>query len=257
MKTSSDSTLPKSDCEAVTEQLTAFIADTIKNAGREVGVLGRSGGVDSAVVLELASRAIGPSNVVAVSMPYGEESPDVALLRTKAILEYDPIDPQIDLYYQFGNTDPHSDINPLRLGNKCARERMAILYDYAAEYSGLVIGTSNKSEILLGYGTLHGDIACDLNPLASLYKTQVYQLAEYLGVPQQIIDKPPSADLWEGQTDEGELGYSYEVIDKVLYLVGDCWSGPISQEVLDEKTVTDIKQRMIANAFKQRGPVTP
>ncbi len=252
MKTSSDSTLPKIGCKAVTEQLTAFIADTIKNAGRECGVLGVSGGVDSAVVLELTCRALKLENVAPVSMPYGKESPEVALLRNDVMIHADPIDPQIDAYFYTGD-----DIDPLRIGNKCARERMAILYDYAADYDGLVIGTSNKSEILLGYGTLHGDIACDLNPLASLYKTQVYQLAEYLGVPQQIIDKPPSADLWEGQTDEGELGYSYEVIDKVLYLVGDCWSGPISQEVLDEKTVTDIKQRMIANAFKQRGPVTP
>ncbi len=254
MTTSSDSTPPAIDCEAVTSQLAAFIADAIKGAGRECGVLGVSGGVDSAVVLKLTCRALKLEDVVPVSMPYGKESPEVALLRNNVMIQADPIDPQIDLYYQAGDTDPASDISPLRIGNKCARERMAILYDYAAEYHGLVIGTSNTSELMLGYGTLHGDMACDLNPLANLYKTQVYQLADYLGVPQQIIDKPPSADLWPGQTDEGELEYSYEVIDAILYYA--VTSGAAVPEYNPDATI-NVMQRVRKNAFKLRGPVTP
>ena len=138
--------------------------------------------------------------------------------RKKAVIEslFVDITPQIDAYF-----DRFPDADARRRGNKMARERMTILYDHSARWNGLVIGTSNKTELLLGYGTLHGDMASAINPLGDLYKTQVWALAEAIGVPSVIVAKQPSADLWVGQTDEGELGFTYREVDKLLYLMVD------------------------------------
>ena len=155
-------------------------------------------------------------------MPYrtsSEESLSHAALVVEAIgIETMTVEitPQVDAYF-----GAFPDAPQLRRGNKMARERMTILYDHSARWQGLVLGTSNKTELLLGYGTLHGDMASALNPLGDLYKTQVWALAEAMGVPAPIVTKQPSADLWHGQTDEHELGFGYREVDRLLYLMID------------------------------------
>jgi NAD+ synthase len=202
--------------------LTSFLREEITRTGRTRGVVGLSGGVDSALACFLAAEALGSANVLAVRMPYKQSSPDslrhaALVIQTTGVkaVTFD-ITPMVEpLFTQFPSMDAR------RKGNSMARERMIILYDQSAEWNGLVIGTGNKTEILLGYTTLYGDSACALNPLGDLYKTQVRQLARAMGVPEEIVAKPPTADLWTGQTDEGELGFSYEEVDKLLYLLVD------------------------------------
>jgi NAD+ synthase len=146
----------------------------------------------------------------------------------------------------------------MRRGNKMARERMTILFDHSARLGALVLGTSNKTELLLGYGTLHGDMASAVNPLGDLYKTQVRQLSRHLGVPAVIVEKQPSADLWEGQTDEAELGFTYEEVDKVLYLLVDQRyevSEVTAAGLFDEKFVRAVARRIQTSQYKRRLPV--
>src|SRR5262245_30690565 len=183
--------------------LTAFIADEVRKVGVQRVVVGLSGGVDSAVSAVLAADALGPANVLALKMPYRTSSRESLLHADRVIaqagiasLQVD-ITPQIDAYFE-----RFADADNLRRGNKMARERMTILYDHSARWQALVLGTSNKTELLLGYGTLHGDMASAINPLGDLYKTQVWALAAQIGVPAEIVRKQPSADLWTGQTDE-------------------------------------------------------
>jgi NAD+ synthase len=202
--------------------LVGFVRTEIQRAGFQRAVIGVSGGVDSAVSCYLAVEALGPKNVLAVRMPYKTSSPD-SLSDAQVVIE--------DTGVQFSTisitemVQPLISINPdmgnVRRGNLMARARMIVLYDQSAMFQGLVVGTSNKTEILLGYSTLFGDSACAINPIGDLYKTQLRQLARALGVPQNIIDKPPSADLWQGQTDEDELGFTYAEVDKLLYLLVD------------------------------------
>jgi NAD+ synthase len=202
--------------------LTSFLREEITCTGMARGVVGLSGGVDSALSCFLAAEALGPANVLAVRMPYKQSSADSLRHADQVIkatgvqsLTID-ITPMVEpLFAQTPSIDAR------RKGNIMARERMIILYDRSAECNGLVIGTGNKTEIMLGYTTLYGDSACALNPLGDLYKTQVRQLARAVGVPEDIVGKPPTADLWAGQTDEGELGFTYEEADKLLYLLVD------------------------------------
>jgi NAD+ synthase len=202
--------------------LTGFIANEVRRAGFNRVVVGVSGGIDSTLVAFLAARALGPANVCGVRMPY-KTSSDETMRHSQQMIDLlgidsttVPITDQIDAYFarQPGAT-------PLRRANKMARERMTILYDHSAAQQALVLGTSNKTELLLGYGTQFGDMASALNPIGDLYKTQVRQLSGHLGVPQQIIDKNPTADLWVGQTDEGELGFTYDEVDRLLVLLVD------------------------------------
>ena len=239
----------KIDAEKVTDHLVRFIKDTVTEAEKDGVVLGLSGGVDSAVVAMLAVKALEPEGVALIWLPSTmskHENQNHARHIAKQCGVYLWEEPRFEIRVPLG-----ADNGRVRAGNMAARERMAILYDWAMAHNQLVIGTSNKSEIMLGYGTLHGDMACDLNPIGGLYKTQVYQLAEYLGVPKPIIEKPPSADLWPGQTDEGELGFSYEECDPIL-------QGIAAREI-PTNDASDMTVKIFGaycrNAFKRRGPL--
>jgi NAD+ synthase len=190
------------NCELVTAILTRFIRTEIRRAGFERAVMGLSGGIDSSVVTFLAARALGPQNVMAVTMPYKTSSEatrrdaqavvDSLGVRTLEI----EITGSIDAYFA-----QCPDASRMRLANKCARERMTVLYDQSAAFNALVLGTSNKSELLLGYGTQFGDMASAINPIGDLYKTQLYPLAAHLGVPADILQKTPTGDLWMDRAD--------------------------------------------------------
>jgi NAD+ synthase len=202
--------------------LVGFIREEVQKVGLNQTVLGLSGGIDSALVAALAAEALGPESVHACIMPYSSSNPEseghARLLAGELGIDFQVIEitPMVDAYFSI-----FPDADNMRRGNKMARERMTILYDHSASYPALVLGTSNKTELLLGYGTLYGDMASALNPIGDIYKTQVWQLAEEMGVPRVIIDKKPSADLWAGQTDEQELGFTYREVDELLYHMVD------------------------------------
>ena len=208
---------PRINASFAEKVLVRFIRDEIAKSGCGRALLGLSGGLDSAVCATLAARALGPKNVLGLIMPYGASSPrdvrDAVSLARRLRIRHETIDisPQIDAYFTVHPTEDR-----VRRGNKMARERMSVLYDRSAQEGGLVLGTSNKTELLIGYGTIFGDMACALNPMGDLYKTQVRELARHLGVPASIRAKAPTAGLWPGQTDEGEIGLSYEEIDAIL-----------------------------------------
>ncbi len=206
----------------VRKLLVDFIRDEITNAGVNRGVIGLSGGVDSAVVAYLTAEALGKENVFCVLLPYKTSSPD-SLEDAKLIA--DTLGVRSDVIDITSIADAYiektSHLSNVRRGNFLARIRMVVLYDRSAREKALVVGTSNKTELMLGYGTIYGDTACGINPLGDLYKSQVWQLAEALGVPEHIVKKMPTADLWVGQTDEGELGFSYAEVDKLLYYMID------------------------------------
>jgi NAD+ synthase len=246
------------DAELTVELLTRALREEVGKTGFRKVILGVSGGIDSALALFLCARAFEPEGVLAVCMPYRESSPDSLKDAREAVeavgVESVTVDitPQIDAYFA-----GFPDASPLRRGNKMARERMSILYDLSAEHQALVIGTSNKTELLLGYGTQHGDMASAVNPLGDLYKTQVRQLSAHLGVPESILKKPPSADLWPDQTDEAELGFSYLEVDRLLHFMVD---RRYSRERLvrrgfDPELVDRVHRRVVANQYKRRLPV--
>ena len=248
----------KLDAPAVAELLTGFIAEEIGKTGLSRAVIGLSGGVDSALSAALAVRALGPENVYCVMLPYRSSSPEslehARLLagqlgvRTEEVDITPMVDPLIAL---------EENMDRLRRGNIMARERMIVLYDRSSREAGLVVGTGNKTELLLGYSTLFGDSACAINPLGDLYKTQVWQLAAFLDIPDVIVSKAPSADLWTGQTDEDELGFTYERVDELLVLMVD--ERLTDAELLDrgfDAPFTDRVRRMIRrNQFKRMPPV--
>ncbi|MGQ9555927.1 MAG: NAD+ synthase [Anaerolineae bacterium] len=212
----------KIDPDSVRRTLTAFIRDELARVGFRKAVLGLSGGIDSAVVCYLAAEALGPENVLALTLPYATSTPNSLADALTVIAELGvqhqnvEITPMVDPLFA-----ALPDMDKRRRGNAIARMRMIIWYDRSEAFGGLVLGTGNKTEILLGYSTIHGDSACAIVPIGDLYKTQVRQLATALGVPEPIRCKVPSADLWPGQTDEGELGLTYEVADCILYLLFD------------------------------------
>jgi NAD+ synthase len=221
--------LPAIDAAQAVEVISGFIRAQLQQTGFERLVVGLSGGVDSATTAFLAARAVGPRSLLAVRMPYRTSSPASeadALSVVEALgcqTELVDISPMVDPMLALITGDEAA--TRVRRGNVMARERMIVLYDRSAAFDGLVVGTSNKTEALLGYGTLHGDMAAAIQPIGDLYKSQLRAVAECLGVPDQILSKPPSADLWPGQTDEGELGASYDELDRILYaLVDRRWS---------------------------------
>jgi NAD+ synthase len=237
--------------------LTAFIRDELAKFGYGHGLLGLSGGLDSSVCADLAARALGPKNVIGLILPYGatfnrdvEDAKAVAArlkIRTKTI----DIAPMIDAYFKRWPTG-----NRILCGNKMARERMSILYDHSVRDKALILGTSNKTELLIGYGTIHGDMACAINPMGDLYKTQVRLLAEHLGIPEEIRSKAPTAGLWPGQTDEAEIGLPYAMIDEILYRLVD--ERESREEVIAAgfpKPRVDRLLKMIKNSeFKRQMP---
>ncbi|OGU33715.1 MAG: NAD(+) synthase [Gemmatimonadetes bacterium RIFCSPLOWO2_12_FULL_68_9] len=208
------------DAALVEQWLVAFLKDeVVRRRGYTKGIVGLSGGVDSALVAVLAARALGPENVIGLRLPYKTSSPDslehAALVAQQTGIQLLTLDitPAVDGYLE--TADPKAD--PTRRGNVAARMRMTALFDMSAKHQALPLGTSNKSERLMGYFTWHGDDAASVNPLGDLFKTQVWAVARHVGLPQVIVDKPATADLVQGQTDEGDLGVSYARLDRVLY----------------------------------------
>jgi len=237
--------------------LVGFVASEVKRVGFTRAVVGLSGGIDSALACVLAAEALGPENVLAVRMPYKASSPD-SLEHAQLLIDHLGVPSKtIDIT---GMADPlielEPDMNRMRKGNILARARMIVLYDQSEDFKGLVIGTSNKTEILLGYTTLFGDSASAINPIGDLYKTHVRQLSRALDIPAPIVDKPPSADLWLGQTDEGELGFTYDEVDRLLYLLVDQRYSP--QEAVEagfeENFVRVVVERIRRNQFKRMQP---
>ncbi len=237
--------------------LVAFIKSEVTRAGFSRAVVGLSGGIDSALSCALAVEALGRDNVLAVRMPYKSSSPD-SLAHAELLIEQLEIPSKTieitDMVEPLFAKD--EEISKLRKGNIMARERMIVLYDQSEAFKGLVIGTSNKTEILLGYSTQFGDSASAMNPIGDLYKTQVRQLARALNIPAPIIDKAPSADLWDGQTDEGELGFTYENVDKLLYLLVDhrFSAAECVEAGFDDTFVKTVAKRIQRYQYKRMQP---
>ncbi len=240
--------------------LTRFIKEELSKFNFKKGILGLSGGLDSTVCAFLAVRALGPKNVIGLIMPYedsfGEEVKDAADLAGHLDIKVHivNISAMINAYFTKHPTD-----SLILKGNKMARERMSILYDYSEREKALILGTSNKTELLLGYGTIHGDMACAINPMGDLYKTQIRQLSRALKVPGKILKKKPTAGLWAGQTDEGELGLSYDKIDQILYQLVDLrkTKKELISEGFQKKDVEKIIELIKKAEFKRHLPPIP
>lgn len=241
----------------VEKVLTAFIRQELARFGFKNGILGLSGGLDSAVAAALAVRAVGPGHVIALIMPYGTGFPadirDARALAARLGVRTELIDiaPSVDAYFARFPTR-----SPRQKGNKMARERMSVLYDFSERTRALIIGTSNKTELLIGYGTIHGDMACAFNPLGDLYKTQVRALGRHLGLPPAILRKAPTAGLWPGQTDEAEIGLSYAELDRILYRLVDLRESrrEIAARGFDRRRVERIADMIRRSEFKRRMP---
>lgn len=246
------------DLELVETILVNFLKDEANKVGFNKVVLGLSGGIDSAIVAYLAAKAFGPENVLGILMPYkcsSKESVDHAKLVVEDLgirSELVEITPMVEPYF---NMNP--DMDGLRKGNRMARERMCILFDYSAKEKALVLGTSNKTEMLLGYSTQFGDGASAINPIGDLYKTQIWELSRHMGVPNELIEKKPSADLWEGQTDESELGFSYKLADEILYRLIDerCKVEDILLEGYSEEILNKITWKIKTSQYKRKLPL--
>jgi len=246
------------DYDKLTDHLKKeLLSEIIKRKAKKV-ILGISGGLDSSIVLMLLCKTLNKSKIVPVFMPYKttaySSERNVQLLCNELKIDYmrKDITKQIDAYFK-EEENPQKN----RIGNKCARERMSILYDVSMKEKGIVIGTSNRSEIIMGYGTIFGDLACAVNPIGNLYKTQLFEYALYLGVPKQTINKKPSADLWKGQTDEGEMGMSYKTIDEISYFYFDknlsvC---AIIKKGFKQKEIEKVISAFGRNSFKREMPL--
>ena len=243
----------------VTRVLEGFIRDEIRKFGINRAVVALSGGIDSALSCTLAVRALGGDGVLAVLMPYRTSNPSSRGDAEKLVSQLSIPSVLIDISSAVDGITDQLDDKPsdLRRGNVMARTRMTALYDQSESFGGLVVGTSNKTELLLGYGTQHGDMASAVNPIGDLYKTQVRALSEALDVPTAILKKIPSADLWEGQSDEDELGFGYELADQVLYLLVDeqFRADELINDGHDSAMVHNVLQRVEQSQFKRRLPV--
>ena len=242
----------------VEKLLIGFIENVVTKTGFSRVVIGLSGGVDSALCAYLAKKALGRENVTGIIMPYRLSNPEsvqhgrLIVKKTRIRSMTVNISKMVDAYFE-----KVSDIDNMRKGNKMARERMTILYDQSAALNALVLGTSNKSELLLGYGTLYGDMAHALNPLGDLYKTQVWQMATHMGVPEEIVGKAASADLVVGQTDEDDLGFKYADVDVLLYHLVDlrCSMEELVEKGFDPTFIDRVDRLVRLNQYKRRLPV--
>jgi len=251
------------DPEKISNELIAFLKNSLLKASFNNAVIALSGGLDSATSIVLAIRALGADHVYPLLLPYGSLSTQ-ATLDAMSVIELLKISPthvtRVDIKPILDPiTAKEFGMDNIRKGNLMARARMMILYDHAKKRNALVVGTENKSEYLLGYFTRFGDEASDIEPLRNLYKTQIYDLAKYLGVPEAILTKKPTAGLWEGQTDEGEFGFTYKDADEILFLSFDekksadeIISAGFSKEIVD-KVLAHVR----ANDFKHRLPILP
>ena len=236
--------------------LIKFLKDEVEKTGLKKVTLGLSGGLDSAVVAILCKEAFGENlNCVLMPSQFSSESSAAHAIEVceKFNIKYEiiSIEPMVSGFIK------NMDNDKLRIGNFSARMRMSVLYDVSSREKSIVVGTSNKSEILLGYGTIFGDIACAINPIGQIYKSDEFEFARLLGVPESILNKAPSADLWEGQSDEEELGYSYRHMDEVLKLLID--EKKSKEELLklgfEENLINKLDYRIKANAFKGKLPI--
>lgn len=240
----------------IKQKLINFLKNEVEKTGHKSVVLGLSGGLDSAIVAVLCKEVF-KNNLHCVLMPSqfsSKSSIDDALkLCEKFDIKYEiiSIEPMLNAYIKSMQNDN------LRIGNFCARLRMSVLFDISARDKSLVIGTSNKSELLLGYGTIFGDLACAINPIGNIYKSDLFEFAKFLGINSEIIEKKPSADLWEGQSDEADLGYSYKQIDTLLKAMID--EKKSKDELLklgfEDSFIETISKRVKANEFKRKLPV--
>jgi len=243
--------------------LTSFVREEVRKAGFERVILGLSGGIDSALVAYIAVRALGAAHVTAVMMPYKTSSAG-SLSDARAVADDLGLIPlliditqPVDVFFSQVDAVLDQSAPPLRRGNRMARERMCTLFDLSAALQALVLGTSNKTELLLGYGTQFGDMASALNPIGDLYKHQIRQLSQYVGVPSSILDKAPSADLWENQTDESELGFGYNVADEILFQLIDLRYSvdEVASQGYDKLLVERLSKRVVMNHYKRKPPI--
>ncbi len=245
------------DCQTVEKVLVNFIKDSVYKNNFKNGIVGVSGGLDSAVILALTQRALGSEHTFALLMPYRLSS-EASLEHGKLVCDelkvaYEVIDisPSVDAYF-----DRYATEKKLLIGNKCARERMSVLYDFSVRKNALVVGTSNKSELLIGYSTLFGDSAAAFLPIGDLYKTQVRQLAAHLQIPTGIIEKQPTADLWANQTDEGEIGLTYKELDGILYRLVEQRMAPnaIEKAGYARETIARVNKMIVNTQYKRTMP---
>ncbi len=248
----------KIDCGVVSRYLIEFVKQEILKTGLKKAVIGLSGGIDSSLVAYIAKEALGEENVYGILMPYKTSSKN-SLEDAMRVVEETKINAKVFEITEAADSyiKKFDDMSNVRKGNVFARLRMITLFDHSSLYGALVVGTSNKTELLLGYGTWYGDMASCLNPIGDLYKNQIYQLATYFGVPESIINKKPSADLWVGQSDEEELGFSYDDADIILYHMYDLRYS--ADEVIklgfEKELVYRIAERVRRNQFKRLPPI--
>jgi NAD+ synthase len=249
------------DFQAQIDATVAFIRRQVQDAGMQNLVVGLSGGIDSAVTAALCVQAVGAKHVSGLMLPYRLSHPDslnhaTILAETLGIQTHViDISPMVDAYFE--TYEPEAD--SLRRGNRMARERMCVLYDYSAKYNALVAGTGNRSELLIGYCTQYGDSACAFEPIGHLYKTEVKEIARILGVPEAIIEKHPTADLWEGQTDEDEMGITYVRLDAILHQLYD--RNRTLEEILalgfSSEEIGLVQRMYTRSSFKREMPPQP
>jgi len=255
-------TLPSKNYDKLADNLVRFIKNEMNKTGLKKAVLGLSGGLDSAVVAALCVRALGNDNVYGICMPYRTSNPSslndaLAVVEDLGIKhEILEISETVDAFAAKSMLDPENN-KAIRLGNIMARVRMITLFDFSSANDAIVFGTGNKSEIDLGYFTLFGDGASAINPIGAVYKTDIFKLARHLELPEQVITKAPSADLFEGQTDENEIGYSYIQMDPVIYGITELGMDPksIIEKGHSEKLVELVEKRVRSMSFKKKLPI--